>query len=249
MAGSGYVPEDELSWNNREEVLKLPVPPQNAPELYIPGQNQSWNTTDVGPFKAIGHPGLKTTVIESFFPAHEYPFCTYSGFPSPERCVEIINRWQKSRRPIRYIRTGLINDAFAIEGFTYSKEMGTGDINFRLELEQYRFASEVNPETENDVRDGVDVNGDGDVDETLYKHALIKGETLCGLADEWLGDSDRWQDIWDWNKEKIPDPGHPWNQEAADRGEQQILDIWLKEGEPGYDKIVYSYTGKHAEDL
>nr|DAY89894.1 MAG TPA: tail assembly protein [Caudoviricetes sp.] len=244
-----YKPEDELSWNNREEVLKLPVAPKDPPELYTPGQNQTWNTTDAGPFKAIGYPGLYGVTIESFFPAHNYPFCTYTGFPSPEECVEMIKRWQESRRPIRYIRTGLINDAFAIEGFSYSKETGTGDINYRLELERYPFADQENPETGNSYRDGTDLNDDGVVDQTVTYIALKKGTTLCELAEEWLGDADRYNDIYEWNKDTMNDPGHPWNYEMEAAGQTQQVKLELKEGEPGYDRVVYSYTGKHAEDL
>ena len=213
---AGYKPEDELSWNNREEVLKLPVPPQNEPELYTPGQNQTWNTTDVGPFKAIGYPGLYSTSIESFFPAHEYPFCTYTGFPSPEECVEMIKRWQASRRPIRYIRAGLINDAFAIEGFTYSKETGTGDIKYRLELERYRFASDANPQTGNSFREGYStillngmVSKMWDIPGQLRKRMLIRSRSSVkkahqamncrkdGLKAGWLWDeSNVYKTIW-----------------------------------------------------
>lgn len=225
---AGYKPEDELSWNNREEVLKLPVAPQNEPELYTPGQNQTWNTTDVGPFKAIGYPGLYSVSIESFFPAHDYSFCTYTGFPSPEECVEMIKRWQESRRPIRYIRTGLINDAFAIEGFTYSKEMGTGDINYRLELERYRFASDANPQTGNSFREGYST----ETGETLTLYIPLKeGQTLCELADEYLGDSDRYKDIAERNG--IEDVGHPW---AATEDTMHTIQIVCEEGTPGYEK-------------
>lgn len=224
---AGYKPEDELSWNNREEVLKLPVPPQNELELYTPGQNQTWNTTDVGPFKAIGYPGLYSTSIESFFPAHEYSFCTYTGFPSPEECVEMIKRWQASRRPIRYIRAGLINDAFAIEGFTYSKETGTGDIKYRLELERYRFASDANPQTGNSFREGYST----ETGETMTMFIKLEyGDTLCELADKYLGDSDRYKDIAEWNG--IEDVGHPW---AATEENAHQIQIVCEEGTPGYE--------------
>ena len=244
---SGYRPEDEISFNNREDNFTSPVPAQEL-EIYTPGQNQSWNTTDAGPFKAIGHPGLMSLTYSSFFPAHDYPFCACTPLP-PLRYIEKLKRYQESRRPIRFIRTGVVNGAFAIEGFTYSREMDTGDYYYTLELEQYRFASEANPDTDNDYRDGTDLNVDGKVDSTTYLHALIKGETLTGLADEWLGDADRWREIWDMNRDTIHDPGHPWDQAIADRGETQIVKIECEEGTPGYAMIVGSYLGKTPEEI
>lgn len=68
---AGYKPEDELSWNNRAEVLKLPVAPQEDPEMSTGAQNQTWNTTDAGPFKAIGYPSLSGVTIKSFFPGSQ----------------------------------------------------------------------------------------------------------------------------------------------------------------------------------
>lgn len=243
----GYKPEDEISFNNREDYFTIPVPAKDL-EIVTPGQNESWNTTDTGPFKAIGHPGLTSLTYESFFPAHDYSFCRVQPM-APLKYIAKLKRFQESRRPIRFIRTGVINDAFAIEGFSYRKEVGTGDIYFTLELERYRFRSSSNPETDNDFRDGTDLNIDGKVDTTLYLHTLIKGETLTQLADEWLGDSDRWREIWDMNRDTMHDPGHPWDQALADRGEKQVIKIQCEEGTPGYAKIVGSYLGKEPEEI
>jgi hypothetical protein len=239
-----WKPDDELSWNNREEVLRLPVPPQNSPELYTPGQNETWKTTDVGSFKAIGYPGLKTVTIESFFPAQVYTFCTYSDFPTPEECVAMIERWQQSRRPIRYIRTGLINDAFSIEGFTWHKEMGTGDIVYKLDLEQYRFIEQANPSTGNKYRADVKYNDITEDSPDMILLPLVKGTTLCQLADEYLGDSDRYMEIFEANAETMTDPGHPWNYDMEERGEPQTVIIPMRPGDPIYerykDPVVYT---------
>ena len=222
-----YYGEHELSWNNREEVLKLPVNPTDPPEYYIPGNNVNYDTTEVGTFKAIGYPGLETVTISSFFPAHNYKFCTYSGFPSPEECVAQIKKWQNTRRPIRYINTGVNNDAYAIESFSYKKEMGTGDIYYELALERYRFYNDINNETGNMSR------FDDTFSDTLHTFVTLEyGQTLCELAEEWLGDSDRYKDIAEWNE--IDDVGHPW---SATEGKNHQLEIICEEGTPGYKLI------------
>ena len=249
------IPDYELSYNNREDVLRLPVNPQDPPELYTPGNNQTWVTTDVGTFMAIGAPGLQSLSLESFFPNPErgYDFVRYSDYPTPDECVALIEKWQKSKRPIRLIITGFLNDAFAIEGFTKRKEIATGDVYFTLDLQRYRFASDANPQTGNNNREddslAADVNDDGSIDKTVHKIALVKGTTLCEIAEEWLGDSDRYMDVYEWNKDTMTDPGHPWNYEMEEAGIPQYVTLNLKEGEPGYDRVVHSYTGKHADEL
>lgn len=230
-----YKPEDELSWNNREEVLKLPVAPTSAPELHYPAQNESWNTTDVGPFKAIGQPGLFTVTLSGFFPAQEYTFNRYSDTPTPEECVKMIRKWMKSRRPIRYIRTGVFNEAFAIENFSYYKETGTGDIYYTLELEQYRFLEEANSETGNKFRDSYSQKHDSSLQ---ISYTLVKGETLCELAERFLGDSDRYTEIAKTNG--IKDAGHPW---SATESTNHRLWIVCEEGTPGYEKAKGSGVG------
>lgn len=221
--GSGvYRGEYELSWNNRAEVLRLAVAPQEVPEISRSGNNVNYVTTDVGTYKAIGEPGLIKLTLKSFFPNQYYTFCQYRHFPTPERSVEMIKKWQKSKRPIRLIITGLLNDAFAIESFSYYKELGTGDIYFTLELEQYRFAEA-----------GQAVNTSFNKDEMITFVQLKKGQTLCELAEEWLGDSDRYQDIADWNG--IEDVGHPWNWNDETKNTLQII---CEEGTPGYDRLT-----------
>lgn len=134
-------PEWILSFNNREEVLKLPVNPSNYSIFY--GQNNETKTNfELGDIKLIGNKKLQRINIASFFPAQPYPFCTYKDFPSPEECVATIRRWKDTRRPIRLVVTGTdINTAFAIESFEPEVTDGTGDINFSLDLEEYVFAN------------------------------------------------------------------------------------------------------------
>lgn len=215
-----YRGEFELSWNNRQEVLKLPVNPE-PPEIENPGGNVNYVTTEVGTFKAIGEPGLEKLSLQSFFPNRYYTFCTYRDFPSPEECVATIKRWQTSRRPIRLIITGVLNDAYAIENFTYSKEKGTGDINYTLELEQYRFA-----------KAGQGVNHSY-VDKMITIVTLKEGDTLCAIAEEWLGDSDRYKEIAELNG--IKDANHPYAE--TERAFHQIQ-IVCEEGTPGYNRLT-----------
>ncbi|OHW62165.1 hypothetical protein EUAN_12340 [Andreesenia angusta] len=128
-----------LSYNNREDVMQLPVNPQGW-GLGTGHNNETFSNFERGDMKLIGRTGLKHITIESFFPNQTYPFCTYKPHVDPWSLVHMIKKWKGSNRPIRLIITETdINDAFAIENFTYEQRDGTGDIYYTLELSEYRF--------------------------------------------------------------------------------------------------------------
>lgn len=223
------VPDYELSYNNREEVLRLPVNPQNPPEIYTPGNSQNWTTTDVGTFKAIGYKGLQSLTLEFWYPVQEYRFVLYNDYPSASEMKEMLERWQDSRRPIRLIITDFLNDAFSIEGLTFQKEIATGDINVSMDLERFRFKEDANPQTGNINRPSTEIS-----DTITQVVNLTYGQTLCELADEYLGDSDRYTEIAELNG--IEDVGHPWVW-VNETDPPRPIQIACESGTPGYIKL------------
>ncbi|MGB9813535.1 MAG: LysM peptidoglycan-binding domain-containing protein [Thermovenabulum sp.] len=130
-----------LTFNNGTEKLRLPVPPESF-ELSVGNNNTTVNIHNIGEINLIGKGKLATITISSFFPAQEYDFCDYTGFPKPYECVAMIEKWRNSGRPIRFIITEtLINLACAIENFNYGEKDGSGDVYFTLELKEYRFVN------------------------------------------------------------------------------------------------------------
>lgn len=128
-----------LSFNNNEQRLRLPILPSSF-EVSVGNINRRVNINEIGNINLIGKTDLKEMTISSFFPAQEYHFCEYTGFPTPYSCVEMIEGWRKSGRPIRLIITETpINLAMAIENFTYGERDSTGDVYFTLELAEYIF--------------------------------------------------------------------------------------------------------------
>lgn len=127
-----------LSWQNNKERLRLPILPYF--EVMVGNLNTRVNICEIGNINLIGKSDLKEVTLESFFPAKEYYFCEYTGFPKPYECVELIEGWRKSGKPIRLIITETpINIAMAIENFSYREKDGTGDVYYSLELAEYVF--------------------------------------------------------------------------------------------------------------
>lgn len=133
-----------LSINNNQEVLKLPVPPQeyNVPSPFKNEQIEGLQQT----INRIGLRGLKSIEIESFFPifGHNYPFLqnrTMWGWDY----VNLIERWRDKRIPIRLViaePTGKknINMPVTIDDFEYGQKQD-GDINYRLQMTEFVFVN------------------------------------------------------------------------------------------------------------
>lgn len=125
-----------LSVNNREQVIQLPIVP---PEFKIksPVNNEVFTTINQGDIKLIGERGLKSLIIESFFPNRDYPFARDKTYKRWEY-VEIIESWIERKLRVRLIATGSpINIVMAIDDFEYGPQDGSGDIYYTLSLSEF----------------------------------------------------------------------------------------------------------------
>lgn len=189
-----------LSWQNNTERLRLPVLPPSF-EVSVGNLNTRVNINEIGNINLIGKSDLKTITLESFFPNQNYYFCEYSDFPKPYECVEMIENWRKSGKPIRLIITDTpINLAMAIEEFSYGERDGTGDVYFTLELAEYVF---LETRTESKQR-GYKLEGERPVTKEIPKEYIIKpGDTLWSIAKKLTGNGANWKTIYDKNKNVI----------------------------------------------
>lgn len=178
-----------LSYNNNEEQLRLPVIPDNF-ELSQRNNNTVVNINALGEINLIGKKGLASISLSSFFPAQEYYFCKYTGFPKPYECVKMIQKWKESGRPIRLIITGTsINYAMTIENFIFSEQDGTRDVYFTLELREYVFTKQVKP-TEVITSNGTQVTVPATKRESKpipSKYKVQKGDNMYTVAKKTTG--------------------------------------------------------------
>lgn len=132
-----------ISINNNEEVILLPVTPE---EYEI---SEEWENQEVAglrkPMNIIQNKKLATTSIESFFPSKDYPFLLNRSMWGMEY-VEVIKRWRQRRVPIRFIITKegkpVVNMPVTIDSFTYSEDK-SGDIEYTLDLKEFTFVEVV----------------------------------------------------------------------------------------------------------
>lgn len=128
-----------LSYNNFEEKIQLPVNPSKF-RIRTGNKNTVVDIEGLGELNLIGGELLAELELASFFPAKYAPYCAYRGLPNPYDAVELIEKWRKTKQPIRLIITDTpVNMACAIESFEWGERGGTRDVNYTLLLKEYRF--------------------------------------------------------------------------------------------------------------
>lgn len=185
-----------LSYNNRAEVLELPVPLQGW-NVESPHSLHSFTTIESGEVLAIGKKKLKTMSITSFFPAKEYPFLITKDIKEPFQCVEMINKWKESNKPIRVVIVGTdVNLAMGIESFSYGRSDGdgSGDVAFVLELTEYSFLNTPRSKVESKKTE-LSERPEEKIRQEGTTHNVQKGDTMWDMAEKYLGDGNRWREI------------------------------------------------------
>lgn len=184
--------------------LRLPVIPASF-EVFQGSLNQKVNITELGNINLIGKLDLKELTLESFFPAQNYYFVEYSGFPEPYICVEMIESWQASGRPINLVITDTpINLPMTIEAFAYGERDGTGDVYYRLELMEYVF---LQSSSEARAKPGYEepIGERPTTKEAPQEYIVKEGDTLASIAKRLTGNSENYKIIAE--KNNISNPG------------------------------------------
>ncbi|WP_139491301.1 hypothetical protein [Brevibacillus dissolubilis] len=126
-----------LSWNNRQELIQLPVLP-NEFSIETGNNHETFTTEKYGEIKLIGKSKLKRCSISSFFPAETYLFVRGEHQPMLSY-VETLRKWRDSSLPIRMVIPELgINIAMTIDDFTYGADRSQ-DVPYKLDLSEFKF--------------------------------------------------------------------------------------------------------------
>ena len=210
-------PQFWLKFDNGAEVLWLPVNPQSISVSSTHGY-EDIEVGNLGEYTVIGNGRQREFTLSSFFPRdYNASYCEHPRLKEPWEYVEIIERWQRSKKPVRYIITGTpINIAVTIRNFEYEERGGEpGDIYYTLDLKEYTFAKAAK-------KGGATVSGSGGA--TLPKlqsaassrpntrvvpksYTVKSGDTLFKISASVYGNGNDWRKIYDKNKSAIgPNP-------------------------------------------
>lgn len=186
-------------WLKQEETeFRFTILPPEY-ELTSESNHTQVSLHNLGEINLLGKRKLKNISFSSFFPAQNYYCCQYSNFPTPEESVQLIEE-MKEKGVLRLIMTGTkINMECTIESFVWGENDGTKDINFTLELKEYRRVKLFSEETVSEkVEAAVTQREAKEVKSTTY---IVKaGDNLSKIAKELTGTSTNWKAIYEQNK-------------------------------------------------
>lgn len=188
----------QVSYNNFAEKLVFPVSP---PDYKISGGGTNFNDFNVikgGEATIIGDEALMEVAFSSFFPRDYDPYlCNTTDIPAPWEAVKTIERWRKSKWPVRLIISGTdINMPCTIRQFEYEERGGEpGDIYFNVSFKEYKFikireiVQAVEPEQPRP-----------DVQQPSKTYTVVSGDTLWGIAKRFYGNGNQYPKIHEANR-------------------------------------------------
>lgn len=117
--------------------VRLPVLPSEF-EISATQGNTTVVIHDFGEINLKGDRGLYSISLSSFFPNEYYYFCKCEP-KAPSKYIKIFKElFEKNETVQLIITTTPINFFCTISDFAYSKNDGTGDINFTMKFTEYR---------------------------------------------------------------------------------------------------------------
>lgn len=208
-----------------DRIVQLPVNPE---DITISGSssNDTTDTVGQGEISNIGFPGLKELTISSFFPKRyngELYINTGGQFEEPDFYIKFFEDIKKDRKPFRLIITDLnINMLVSIESFSNTYAYGTDDVDYELELKEYKehnirilkatSTGFVNVDSVQKVSSvtPTNTNSNRSVEKSTPKtYTVVSGDNLWTIAQRLLGDGSRWSEIYSYNNNKSIIGGNP----------------------------------------
>lgn len=209
----------------KERLVQLPVNPE---DITITGgaNNSTSDTVGQGEINDLGFPTLKELTISSFFPKNyngELYINTGGSFLEPDTYIKLFEDIKKAREPFRLIITDIdINMLVSIENFEYTYKHGTDDVDYSLELKEYKehnirvLKATSTGYTKVDSVQKVasasitNTNSNRSVEKSVPKtYTVQSGDSLWKIAQKYLGNGNRWNEIYTYNNNKSIIGGNP----------------------------------------
>lgn len=131
-----------VSANNSEEVMIFPVVPTDF-EITSEQSNEDFDGIS-GTMKLIGEMGLRRLSLSSFWPVNKsYSFVRPGSVKDGRKYVDFFEKWRKKKLPMRVVLTAkngrcILNMACVVNSLVYHYDK-VGDIQYSLDMEEYRF--------------------------------------------------------------------------------------------------------------
>lgn len=191
----------ELSVDNREEVIKLPVNPA-AVEFTEKQLNQAITLLNIGEANLKGERGLKYTKFSGFFPSKKSPHYRYAK-KAPKRYISMLEEWKTAGKIVRVIITDMnVNLAMLIDELDYSMREGDDDIYYTLSFSEYRTLNVPSVNITTKVRSN-GLTERPNTESAAGSYTIVSGDTLWGIAKAKYGAGAQYTKIYNTNSAVI----------------------------------------------
>lgn len=203
--------------------IRLPIPPEKIPISY-PGQNKTANLINGEEINLIRPAGLAEISLDVVFPQMDYPAAVWDGsVDNAEDFLDHLQDLKESKTPFEFIvirdGPGRLNSFdtnldVTLEDYKVSDDVKEGfDLTVSISLKEYRnYGTKImNFVLIEDEAGTVQASEESETErkgepENAGSYTVVSGDSLWKIAKQLLGNGNRWQELYDLNRDKISNP-------------------------------------------
>lgn len=197
--------------------LQLPVPPAKL-SIKINGANQTMTLIDEGEINVLKKAGLTDLSFTALLPNGDYPFVhSGSGDRNASSVLDQLKRMKAKRSPFQFIVSRVTpggrvlfdtNLKVSLEDYKILEDAHNGfDLSVEISLKQYRSYGtkvvEIKQPTPEKATATVEQKRPVDSPPSRGSHTVVKGDCLWDIAQKYLGDGNRYPEIYALNQSAI----------------------------------------------
>lgn len=203
--------------------IRFPIPPEKIPISY-PGQNKTANLINGEEINLVRPAGLAEISLDVVFPQMDYPAAVWDGsVDNAEDFLDHLQNLKESKTPFEFIviRDGPgrfssfdTNLDVTLEDYKVSDDVKEGfDLTVSISLKEYRnYGTKImNFVLIEDEAETVQASEESGTErkgepENAGSYTVVSGDSLWKIAKQLLGNGNRWQELYDLNRDKISNP-------------------------------------------